>query len=244
MAAQPYSLESLREAEATFKRCEQGRVALPEVKQRTPHAMHPTSNTVSIHGSASTNPEHFPSTRVFTGIKSARPTATQSLFPSIRRACITVDNKVYLWSYLEGQAAFEFYCIPDDQVVIAASVVPVRAGVFADIVTHVLVLCVGASVREGKYVKILGLSYTAEWRSIQGRGAGSRHDCQHQRVVLDKITGTDGGRIFASGSDNCLYELVYQRNEGWFTNKCYLRNITNPRLSNLLPPLSRPKRSS
>ncbi|EST08080.1 Nucleoporin [Kalmanozyma brasiliensis GHG001] len=236
MAAEPYSLESLREAEATFRRCEQGRIALPEVKQRTPqrdapyqqHRLDPwvgfdKSRTLPIP------PD------VFTGIKSASPTATQSLFPSIRRACITVDNKVYLWSYLEGQAAFEFYCVPEDQVVIAASVVPVRAGVFADIVTHVLVLSIGASVREGKYVKVLGLSYTQNGDQSKVEVLEAGMNANTNGVVLDNLTGTDGGRIFATGSDNCLYELVYQRNEGWFTNKCYLRNITNPRLSNLLP---------
>ncbi|SJX64100.1 related to NUP170-nuclear pore protein [Sporisorium reilianum f. sp. reilianum] len=236
MASEPYSLESLREAEATFRRCEQGRIALPEVKQRTPsrdapyqqHRLDPwvgfdKSRTLPIP------PD------VFTGIKSASPTATQSLFPSIRRACITVDNKVYLWSYLEGQAAFEFYCVPGDQVVIAASVVPVRAGVFADIVTHVLVLSVGSSVREGKYVKVLGLSYTQNGANSKVEVLEAGMNANTNGVVLDNITGTDGGRVFATGSDNCPYELVYQRNEGWFTNKCYLRNITSPRLSNLLP---------
>ncbi|SPO28559.1 related to NUP170 - nuclear pore protein [Ustilago trichophora] len=236
MASEPYSLESLREAEATFRRCEQGRIALPEVKQRTPtrdapyqqHRLDPwvgfdKSRTLPIP------PD------VFTGIKSASPTATQSLFPSIRRACITVDNKVYLWSYLEGQAAFEFYCVPEDQVVIAASVVPVRPGVFADIVTHVLVLSVGASVREGKYVKVLGLSYTQNGSQSKVEVLEAGMNANTNGVVLDNLTGSDGGRVFATGSDNCLYELVYQRNEGWFTNKCYLRNITSPRLSNLLP---------
>ncbi|CDS02279.1 hypothetical protein [Sporisorium scitamineum] len=236
MASEPFSLESLCEAEATLRRCEQGRIALPEVKQRTPtrdapyqqHRLDPwvgfdKSRTLPIP------PD------VFTGIKSASPTATQSLFPSIRRACITVDNKVYLWSYLEGQAAFEFYCVPEDQVVIAASVVPVRAGVFADIVTHVLVLSVGSSVREGKYVKVLGLSYTQNGTNSKVEVLEAGMNANTNGVVLDNITGTDTGRVFATGSDNCLYELVYQRNEGWFTNKCYLRNITSPRLSNLLP---------
>ena len=236
MVTEPYSLESLREAEATIRRCEQGRVALPEVKQRTPtrdapyqqHRLDPwvgfdKSRTLPIP------PD------VFTGIKSASPTATQSLFPSIRRACITVDNKVYLWSYLDGQTAFEFYCVPQDQVVIAASVVPVRPGVFADIVTHVLVLSVGPSAREGKYIKVLGLSYTQNGTHSKVEVLEAGMNANTNGVVLDNLTGTDGGRVFATGSDNCLYELVYQRNEGWFTNKCYLRNITSPRLSNLLP---------
>lgn len=236
MPADPYSLESLREAEETFRRCEQGRIALPEVKQRTPtrdapyqqHRLDPwvgfdKSRTLPIP------PD------VFTGIKSASPTATQSLFPAIRRACITVDNKVYLWSYLEGQAAFEFYCVPDDQVVIAASVLPVRSGVFADIVTHVLVLSIGTSVREGKYIKVLGLSYTQNGDHSKVEVLEAGMSANTNGVILDNITGTDTGRIFATGSDHCLYELVYQRNEGWFTSKCYLRNITNPRLSNLLP---------
>ncbi len=236
MAAEASSLESLREAEATFRRCEQGRIALPEVKQRTsardaPYQQHRLDPWVGFDKSR-TLP--IPND-VFTGIKSASPTATQSLFPSIRRACITVDNKVYLWSYLEGQAAFEFYCVPDDQVVIAASVVPVRPDVFADIVTHVLVLSVGASVREGKYVKVLGLSYTQNGASSKVEVLEAGMNANTNGVVLDNIVGTEAGRVFATGSDNCLYELVYQRNEGWFTNKCYLRNITSPRLSNLLP---------
>ncbi len=134
-----------------------------------------------------------------------------------------------------GPSCFRIYCVPEDQVVIAASVVPVRPGVFADIVTHVLVLSIGASVREGKYVKVLGLSYTQNGSSSKVEVLEAGMNANTNGVVLDNITGTDGGRVFATGSDNCLYELVYQRNEGWFTNKCYLRNITSPRLSNLLP---------
>ncbi|SNX85138.1 related to NUP170 - nuclear pore protein [Melanopsichium pennsylvanicum] len=236
MASEPYSLESLREAETTFRRCEQGRIALPEVKQRTParDAPYQQHRLDSWVGFDKTRTLPIPPD-VFTGIKSTSPTATQSLFPSIRRACITVDNKVYLWSYLEGQAAFEFYCVPEDQVVIAASVAPVRSGVFADIVTHVLVLSVGVSVREGKYVKVLGLSYTENGSSSKVEVLEAGMTANTNGVILDNLTGTNGGRVFATGSDNCLYELVYQRHEGWFTDKCYLRNITSPRLSNLLP---------
>lgn len=236
MALDPFSLESLSEAEKTFRNCEHSRIALPEIKQRTP----PRDAPYNEHrldawvGFEKTRTLPIPPD-VFTGIKSSSPTATQSLFPDIQRACITVDNKVYLWSYMDGQTAFEFYCVSEDEVVIAASVVPVRPGVFADIVTHVLVLSVGLSAREAKYIKVLGLSYsqTGSQSKVEVLEAGM--SVNTNGVLLDNIKGSQAGRVFATGSDNCLYELVYQRNDGWFTNKCYLRNITNPRLSNLLP---------
>ncbi|PWZ03611.1 nucleoporin-domain-containing protein [Testicularia cyperi] len=236
MSAEPFSLESLREAEATFRRCEQGRIVLPEIKQRTPPRDAPYQEHRLDPWTGFEKARTLPiPPDVFTGIKSASPTATQALFPDIQRACITVDNKVYLWSYMEGQTAFEFYCVPEDQIVLAASVVPVRTGVFADIVTHVLVLSVGASIREGKYVKVLGLSYSKSGAQTKVELLEAGMNVNTNGVVIDNVRGTSAGRIFATGSDNCLYELVYQRNEGWFTNKCYLRNLTSPRLSNLLP---------
>ena len=39
---------------------------------------------------------------VFETITSRAPVATLALFPEIARACITVENRLYLWDYAHG----------------------------------------------------------------------------------------------------------------------------------------------
>ena len=54
-------------------------------------------------------------------------------------------------------------------------------------------------------------------------------------VNLLSIAGSHHGRIFAAGKDGCLYEIVYQAEDGWFSQKCRKVNHSNSRLSFLVP---------
>ena len=235
-AADPYSLPALQDAVDTIRKCQEGRINLPELKARTPlrDAPYQEHRTDPWIGFEKTRTLPIPN-EVFEGIKGASPTATQALFPEIRRACITVDNKLYLWNYLEGQSAFEYHNLSEDQLILSVGLVPARSGVFIDSIKHVLVLSTGISSQEGKSLTLLGLEFVIKDGQTQVKLYETGMSVQTNGLVLSDIQGTSGGRIFAKGSDHCLYELVYQANEGWFTNKCYLRNITSPRFSNLLP---------
>ena len=52
--------------------------------------------------------------------------------------------------------------------------------------------------------------------------------------MLD-ILGTPEGRIFLGGKDGCLYEVVYQAEDGWFSRKCKKINHSVSMLSFLVP---------
>lgn len=52
--------------------------------------------------------------------------------------------------------------------------------------------------------------------------------------ILD-VQGTPEGRIFLGGKDGCLYEVVYQAEDGWFSRKCKKINHSVSMLSFLVP---------
>lgn len=52
--------------------------------------------------------------------------------------------------------------------------------------------------------------------------------------MLD-IQGTPEGRIFLGGKDGCLYEVIYQAEDGWFSRKCKKVNHSVSMLSFLVP---------
>lgn len=51
------------------------------------------------------------------------------------------------------------------------------------------------------------------------------------------ITSTDLGRIFLAGKDGCLYEIAYQAEAGWFSQRCRKINHSKSTLSFLIPSL-------
>lgn len=173
---------------------------------------------------------------VFETITSRAPVATLALFPAIGRACITVENRVYLWDYANGQTAFEYHQLPDDEVVLSVGLIPAKPNVFIPEIKHVLVLSTGPNALEGKRVSLLGVELTSRPGSSSGvKLYETAMSANTNGVAMRDIQGTDGGRVFCVGSDHCVYELVYQANEGWFSSRCYLYNVTLPRLSNLVP---------
>lgn len=191
---------------------------------------------------------------------SAETFAAQGLFPEIERAWIVIDTRLYLWDYLDASSdAFESYEHPD-RVIQAVGLVRPRSGVFIESIQHVLVLCTSASVtllglavdEKGTTTNVAPLatsttnsnsasaSTTASAAPSTAKGKQvklfvTEMNVQTEGVQMSDICGTDTGRIFCKGNDGCLYEILYQASEGWFTNRCSLRNVTSPRLSNLVP---------
>lgn len=164
---------------------------------------------------------------------SAQTVASQGLFPEIERAWIIIDSQLYLWNYLEGNSsAFESYVHPTD-VIQSVSLVTPKAGVFIDSIKHLLLISTQQSLN------ILGLA-----RELTSP-PNARHELrlyqtdfslQTSGVVLsDAVATKDGSRVFCRGNDACLFELVYQAKEGWFSSKCTLKNLTSSGVKNLLP---------
>lgn len=180
---------------------------------------------------------------------SAETYASQGLFPEIQRAWIVIDTRLYLWNYADAsQDAFESYEHPE-RVILSVGLVKPKAGVFIDTIKHVLVVCTSTSV------SLLGLAFENAQTPAATAGAASSSasnvaptpesrqiklfvtemSVNTDGVQMSDVCGTEAGRIFCKGNDGCLYEVLYQPNEGWFSNRCALRNITSPRLSNLVP---------
>jgi nuclear pore complex protein Nup155 len=66
------------------------------------------------------------------------------LFPEIHRAWVSIDNKFYVWSYLDGSDFNEYDEL--DQVIICAGLVKPKPSVFKDYVKYLLVLATPAEV--------------------------------------------------------------------------------------------------
>ncbi|EPQ25974.1 uncharacterized protein PFL1_06429 [Pseudozyma flocculosa PF-1] len=237
MVADPFSLPSLQDAVAAVHSAKAGRITLPELKARLPERNDAYYEHRSDPWLAFEKTRTLPvPPEIFDGIKGLAPIARQALFPDIQRACITIDHQLYLWNYAEGQSAFEYHSLPDDQLILAVGVIPARQGVFIDQIKHLLVISTGSFPHVGRSLTLLGIEFI---QKADGQSEVKLYEtgmsANTNGVVLTEIHGTAAGRIFAAGSDNCLYELVYQASEGWFSNKCYLRNVTSPKFSNLLP---------
>lgn len=196
---------------------------------------------------------------------SAQTYASQGLFPEIERAWIIIDTRLYLWNYLDAsQSAFESYEHPE-RVIQSVGLVQPRAGVFIESIKHVLVICTSTSVSllglaiedapanstssNGNAASSSTTTNPTNASATPSTSAGARNPSTGKQlklfvtemsastdgVQLSDVCGTDEGRIFCKGNDGCLYEVMYQASEGWFSNRCGLRNVTNPRLSNLVP---------
>lgn len=119
-------------------------------------------------------------------------------------------------------------------VIVGVALVRPRPGVFVDSISHLLVLATPSQVT------LVGLGYTVP-------EGGSKKEVTFfltglsvptDGVSFTTIRGTSTGRIFLSsspdpltpggiGGDGCLYELVYQAQEGWFAKRCTLHNLTS-----------------
>ncbi|KAH0520598.1 Nuclear pore complex protein Nup155 [Microtus ochrogaster] len=113
--------------------------------------------------------------------------------------------------------------------------------IFQPHVRHLLVLATPVDI------VILGLSYA----NVQ-TGSGILNDsmCGGMQLLPDPlyslptdntylltITSTDNGRIFLAGKDGCLYEVAYQAEAGWFSQRCRKINHSKSSLSFLVPSL-------
>ncbi|KAM0790881.1 hypothetical protein ACM66B_004721 [Microbotryomycetes sp. NB124-2] len=161
----------------------------------------------------------------------ARAHCTMGLLPSIDRAWVTIDNRLLLWDWSDGSSFSIFEELSD--VIIGVGLVKPRPGVFVDSVTHVLVLTtvshvtlvgIGHAQPEPGAKKqvtfyLTGLSVSSDglpFTTIRGSANGRIFLCTSPDAVVP------GGR----DGDGCLYEMAYRSNEGWFSKRCTLTNLT------------------
>nr|KAF6441700.1 nucleoporin 155 [Rousettus aegyptiacus] len=161
------------------------------------------------------------------------------VFPPIHRAWLTIDSDIFMWNYEDGGDLAYFDGL--NETILAVGLVKPKAGIFQPHVRHLLVLATPVDI------VILGLSYA----NLQ-TGSGVLNDsmCGGMQLLPDPlyslptdntylltITSTDNGRIFLAGKDGCLYEVAYQAEAGWFSQRCRKINHSKSSLSFLVPSL-------
>jgi nuclear pore complex protein Nup155 len=131
------------------------------------------------------------------------------LFPEIQRAYITVDNRLYLWNYMNGE---DFQSFSDcSQTLLAVRLIPPRPGVFLPTITYLLALCTSSTFF------LLGIDTTPADGTFTLYNADMSVSVSTMGIKC--IEATRDGRIFVSGIDGHLWEIVYQAEEGWFTSR-------------------------
>ncbi|PFH50805.1 hypothetical protein AMATHDRAFT_75380 [Amanita thiersii Skay4041] len=163
---------------------------------------------------------------------SANVNSHMGLMPDIERVWISIDHKLFLWDYVDGQEINSFVEQPD--VITHVALVNAKQGVFIDAITSVLVICTPVSVL------LIGVS-TSTVTSHNGR---PRKEIQmyatdlsiQTDVEMTSVVGTKDGRIFMCGSqDGNLYELYYQESESWFGKRIQFINHSVGGVQSLLP---------
>ncbi|NXN93474.1 NU155 protein, partial [Rhinopomastus cyanomelas] len=161
------------------------------------------------------------------------------VFPEISRAWLTIDSDIFMWNYEDGGDLVYFDGL--SETIVAVGLVKPKGGIFQPHVRHLLVLATPVDI------VILGLSCT----NIQA-GTGSLSDSMSggmellpdplyslptDNTYIMAIASTDNGRIFLAGKDGCLYEVAYQAEAGWFSQRCRKINHSKSALSFLVPSL-------
>ncbi|XP_016079465.1 PREDICTED: nuclear pore complex protein Nup155 isoform X2 [Miniopterus natalensis] len=161
------------------------------------------------------------------------------VFPPISRAWLTIDSDIFMWNYEDGGDLAYFDGL--SETILAVGLVKPKAGIFQPHIRHLLVLATPVDI------VILGLSYA----NLQ-TGSGVLNDsmCGGMQLLPDPlyslptdntylltVTSTDKGRIFLAGKDGCLYEVAYQAEAGWFSQRCRKINHSKSSLSFLVPSL-------
>ncbi|XP_064356435.1 nuclear pore complex protein Nup155-like isoform X1 [Dromaius novaehollandiae] len=161
------------------------------------------------------------------------------VFPEISRAWLTIDSDIFMWNYEDGGDLAYFDGL--SETILAVGLVKPKGGIFQPHVRHLLVLATAVDI------VILGLSCA----NLQA-GSGALNDSMSggmqllpdplyslptDNICMLAIASADNGRIFLAGKDGCLYEVAYQAEAGWFSQRCRKINHSKGTLSFLIPSL-------
>ncbi|XP_041042883.1 nuclear pore complex protein Nup155 isoform X1 [Carcharodon carcharias] len=159
------------------------------------------------------------------------------VFPEIGKAWLTIDSDIFMWNYEDGGDLAYFDGL--SETILSVGLVKPRTGIFQPHIRQLLVLTTPVDI------VILGVSFT---NSQTGLGILNDSMCGGMQLLPDPlysiptdntyllaVTATDTGRIFLAGKDGCLYEVAYQAEAGWFSQRCRKINHSKSSLSFLVP---------
>jgi nuclear pore complex protein Nup155 len=153
--------------------------------------------------------------QVFEQYNHSSLTTLMGLFAELKHAWVSIDNGLYIWDYTANNP--ELFGFEDQPHSITAVELAVpKVGVFLDTVKNMIVLATTSEMSLlGLVTEVVGgapqLSVIKTGMSTSVRGMDV------SVIAHSKKTG----RIFFGGTtDNDLYELTYQQQDGWFSGKC------------------------
>ncbi|KAM8961578.1 nuclear pore complex protein Nup155 [Pelodytes ibericus] len=159
------------------------------------------------------------------------------VFPEISRAWLTIDSDIFMWNYEDGGDLAYFDGL--SETILSVGLVRPKEGIFQPHINYLLVLATPVDI------VILGVSFTSQQAGhLNDSMSGGiqllpepLYSLPTDNTYLLTITSTDNGRIFLSGKDGCLYEVAYQAEAGWFSQRCRKINHSKSTLSFLVPSL-------
>uniref|UniRef100_A0A2C9M6L4 Nucleoporin Nup133/Nup155-like N-terminal domain-containing protein n=1 Tax=Biomphalaria glabrata TaxID=6526 RepID=A0A2C9M6L4_BIOGL len=157
------------------------------------------------------------------------------LFPEIERAWLTVDSDIFVWKYEDSSDLAYFDGL--GETILCAALLKPKPGIFQPHIQYLLCLTTPVDI------VLLGVSF---YKSVDGGSgdyvSGEMHllpdplfSIPTDGVYITSIVGSNNGRVFMAGKDGCLYELIYQAEDGWFSRKCRKVNHSTSSLSFLIP---------
>ena len=153
--------------------------------------------------------------QIFEQYNRAQVSTSMGLFAELGYAWVAIDNALYMWDYTNPSPELLGFEDQPNSITAVKLIVP-RAGVFLPTIKHALVLATTTEVMmlglgpESGPGATGGLSLFQTGISVSVRG-----------LDVSVITSsTKSGRVFFGGrTDNDVYELRYQQEERWFSNR-------------------------
>lgn len=155
---------------------------------------------------------------------------SMGLFAELNHAWAAIDNALYLWDYTMSNPTLRGFEDQPNGIRAVKLVIP-RKGVFISAITHIVVV---ATTQD---IILLGVAASVDEhgnRNLELYRTGMTLSIRGLDVTV--IEGSaDTGRIFFAGGSNQVYELTYQNEDRWFSNKTGKLNHTSPGYTHLLP---------
>lgn len=154
------------------------------------------------------------------------------IFPEINRAWLTIDSDIFIWNFEQGSDVAYYDGL--SETIVSVGLVKPKPGVFMSYIKRLLVITTVVDI------VVLGVTF----KKVQDGGGETDelhltpeiiYTLSIDGVSITTIVGTDNGRIFLGGKDGCVYEIIYQKELGWWGKRCKKVNHSTGLLSILVP---------
>ena len=154
--------------------------------------------------------------QIFEQYNKAQVSTIMGLFAGLKHAWVTIDNALYMWDYTVTNPELLGFEGQSHSITAVELAVP-KLGVFLPTIKNMIVLATTSEML------LLGLG-------IDPSPGGTNALSLFQTGMSVSVRGIDvtviahsakQGRVFFGGrTDNEIYELTYQQQDGWFSSKC------------------------